>query len=94
MLVYSGMAKQQKAQKVPVSERALIQRINRKLKGDDQKLCAARGTWDGPTWHPNSDLGRYYIIDISRNFLVSSNVDLEDYGRELKVLAPWEELAE
>lgn len=79
-------------QKVPVSERALFQRINRRLKQKDQLLRTARGVWDGPRWYENSDLGRFYIIDIHRNTLVSTHVDLEAYARKLDVLAPWEEL--
>ena len=43
---------------VPVSERALIQRINRKLASDLEVLKTARGR------RAEFDLGRYYVIDL------------------------------
>jgi hypothetical protein len=80
-------------QKVAVTERALFQRVNRKLKQNDQKLLTARGFWDGPHFHESPDLGRHYIIDTYRNVIVDRHVDLEKYGRELGALAKWEVLA-
>jgi len=55
-------------------------------------LRTARGFWQGSNWYPNVDLGRYYTIDTQRNFIVDRQVDLEELGRELKVLAEWEAL--
>lgn len=71
--------------KVPVTERALIQRINRVLAKDDKVLKASR----------NSDpsTGRYFIIDVNINGITATNCDLEALGRELEVLKPFEELA-
>jgi hypothetical protein len=80
--------------KVKISERAAIQRINRKLKVQDEKLCTARMFSDGQFMHENTDLGRYYVIDVRRNFVVNTRVDLQGYGRELGAIAEWEELAE
>ena len=77
-----------KSTKVPVSERALIQRINRKLRHDDEMLKVARG---GRT---EQSVGRYYIINFNRNWIVSQNVDPETVGRELGVLAEWEQVVE
>jgi len=86
-----------KQRKVQISERALIARINRKLTKDgDQRLKTARGFWDRNRghWYPDSNLGRHYIIDINRNFIIGTGVDLEALGREMEVLNGWEELAD
>jgi hypothetical protein len=76
---------------VPVSERALIQRINRKLAEEDQHLRKARGA------QAQSNFGSYYIVNQNRNWVVAHarGVDdgqawLEDLGRELGVLSKWE----
>lgn len=74
------------AKKVQVSTRALIQRINRVLGKQDEQVKAYRGG------RSEVQLGRYYIVDINRNFLVAGDVNLEALGRELKVLAGWEAL--
>jgi hypothetical protein len=73
------------ARKIPVTERALLQRINRKLKPDYERIVKARG-------RAISQCGEYYKLDFYSNMLREYNVSLEDTGRELKVLAPWEKL--
>ncbi len=73
---------------VPVTLRAVVQRINRKLAGGDEKLRKNRGQRD---W---GDLGDYYIINTNRNFLVAGHVDPEAYARELGVLKPWESMVD
>jgi hypothetical protein len=75
-------------EKVPVTKHALVQRINRALKKDGEKLQAARGM------QAFLDLGDFYTIDVSRNFILEKNVDLEKMGRRLGVLKPFERLAE
>ena len=67
---------------VPVTMRALIQRINRKLRQDDQRLRTARG------WF--SDLDHYYILDFKHNSVVKGHVDPEALGREFGVLKDYE----
>jgi hypothetical protein len=69
---------------VPVSERALIQRINRALREDDRVLKATRGE------RARLDLGYFYILDTRRNFVVAKECNLEVIGRELGVLADYE----
>lgn len=69
---------------VPVSLRALSQRINRKLADNGRFLKAARGE------KARQELGEYFVIDISLNSLVEKDVDLETLGRELEVLKAWE----
>ena len=71
-------------QRVPVSARAILQRINRKLKPDWKQLKTGRGLLLERT------VGRYYVI--RRNCVTQQYVDVEDLARELKVLQSWEEL--
>ena len=72
--------------KVPVTQRALIQRINRALEKEGQILKTTRGN----KWR--SSLGDYYVVDLNRNTMISTHVDLEELGREIKVLAPYESM--
>lgn len=74
--------------KLPVSSRALMQRINRKLKESDEVLRTARGD----RWR--HETGDYYIIDIRRNTFTEKDVNLEEKGRDLGVLKPYEALVE
>lgn len=69
---------------ISVSERALIQRINRKLKEDNQKIRKPK------TYHP--EVGEYYIVDYLENHVVQTNVNLEKLARDVKALAPYEYL--
>ena len=72
--------------RIPVSERALIQRINRKLKTDGEQLKKCRSDrWRG-------ELGDYFILDVTRNAILHKDVDLEEWGRELGVLGLAERL--
>lgn len=71
--------------KVAISERALIQRLNRTLAKDGEKLRKRRG--DG--YH---DTGDFYIIDVEKNCVAYMDVDIEQLGRKLGVLAKWETL--
>ena len=75
-----------------VSERALIARINRKLAKQGEQLRRARATRDGNHLIPDNNLGWYFIIDVNRNFIVHTHIDLELLGRELDALANWEKL--
>ena len=85
---YSGanaMAKK-KALRVPVSERALTQRINRRLAEKEETLrkCSEKSKW----WN---DLGDYYIVDLRTNGMIARHVDIEALGRDLGCLKPWED---
>lgn len=73
-------------QKVIVSTRALIARINRKLHPDDRILKATRGA------RAEFDLGRFFVLDWRISNIVEHHVDLEDLAKELGVLRPWEQL--
>jgi hypothetical protein len=73
---------------IPVTKRALLQRINRKLKASGQHVLATRGT------AARREVGEFYQVNVDRNSHVASHVNLERLGRELEVLAPWERLAD
>ena len=72
--------------KKPVTERALAQRINRKLAKDGQKLRKSRSGGE------LSNLGEYYIVDILKNVVTAWNVEIEVLGREINAFAEWEVL--
>ncbi len=74
--------------KVPVTRRALIARTNRRLAHDDQALRACRS---GSRWW--RDLGDLYVVDTARNIIRHVSVDPVEFGSELGVLQPFEELA-
>ena len=84
------MKNKQKAQKVVVTEKALYQRINRKLNADGRALKRTRGQ------RALIELGRYYVLDMNMNAVLYHyhNVNLEDFGRELGVLKPYEVVEE
>jgi hypothetical protein len=63
--------------KVPITLRALIQRLNRKLAHEGERLVATR-------------TGGYYLIEGQR--VVEKEVDLIKVARTLGVLRPWEEV--
>ena len=69
--------------KVQITERALVQRLNRKLAKENELLRAGRG---------ERDLGRYFVVDTRRNLIVRKDVDLESLARDIGAIAPWEEL--
>jgi len=73
-------------QKVPVSVKALVQRINRRLKDDEQILKKSRGA------RARLDLGEWYVLNWNRNLIVDKRVDPEELARELGVLHEWEVL--
>jgi hypothetical protein len=73
----------------PVTARALVQRINRRLA---YKYEAVRQTRPGT--RAERELGRFYIVDFNRNAVLDMHVDLESLARELGALKPWEALVE
>lgn len=77
-----------KATKVPVTMRALTQRLNRALAKEGQQLKAYRV----PTEHP--DYGYYFCINLQTSFIDSEHVDPEKWAREMGVLKPYEEVVD
>jgi hypothetical protein len=73
--------------KIPVTTRAVVQRINRKLKLDSEMLKAARGQM-------RQEVGDYHVIDWNKKYVTHTRVNLEKMARDLDVLKPWEEVKE
>jgi hypothetical protein len=73
------------SQKVHVSLQATIQRINRKLRKDGKTLKKNRSSFDG-------NLGDYFVVDLTRNFVVDRDVDVEELARDNGVLKPYERI--
>ena len=81
------MASTTKVQKVPVSERALLARLNRKLAKDDRKVCRSSP-------RDRHIQGEFYLVDVHINGVIGYDVSLENLGHELGVLKGWEELSD
>jgi hypothetical protein len=82
-----------KSKKVPVNERALLKRVNRKLEADLEVVRKSRPFYDGERPYYDQNTGMFYRVDLSRNFLVESDVNLEELAREIGALKTWEQLA-
>jgi hypothetical protein len=87
-----AMAKSKAKVKVPVSERAVLQRVNRKLAPQYEALRKWRsaGYQSGENWEP----GDIYHVDYSRNAMLEVKIDLESFARKLGVIADWETITE
>jgi hypothetical protein len=73
---------------VPVTMRALTQRINRKLAERGEKLIKARGAT------ARAEVGDWYVLDTNRSALVLLRVNPEALGRKLGILEAWERVVE
>ena len=71
--------------KAPVSERAVLARVNRKLASDGRKVRKVRTA-------TRLTGASYYLIDERRQFMADSNVNLEKLAKKLGVLEAWEAL--
>jgi len=72
--------------KIPVTERALTQRINRVLAKEGQQLTKNRSE----RW--KSDLGDWYVIDTNANVVTRQHCNVEELGKETGALKPHEYL--
>jgi hypothetical protein len=73
--------------KVPLSARALIQRLNRAMAEDE--LCVKKARANAAL-----TLGDFYVLSTTRNVVMERDADLEALGKKWKVLQPYEELSE
>jgi hypothetical protein len=90
------MTKKQSSTRIKITKRALMQRINRKIAPDFEKLCTARSA------AVQAQFGRCYIVETAREVgpmllpgsgrVIHRSVDLEKLGRKLGLIQPWEEL--
>ncbi|WP_163650763.1 hypothetical protein [Modicisalibacter sp. 'Wilcox'] len=73
--------------KKPVSERAMMARINRKLESEgDQRLRKTRQRWVG-------ELGSYHLVDENLNTVAAHHIEsLEEFAAEIGVIKPFEEV--
>lgn len=76
------------AKKVPVTMRALTQRINRNLAHQDEQLKKSGSE------RLAQQLGDYYLLNTRGNYIARLGVDPEQLGRTLGVLQDWECVAE
>jgi hypothetical protein len=72
--------------KAPITQRALIARINRRLAKDDMILKAARGE------RMRQAVGDYYVVNVRINGVLQRYKDCDpvEVARELGVLKEWE----
>ncbi len=73
---------------VPVTMRALVQRVNRKRAPEGRALKAARSE------RARQELGDFYEVDLTINGVTAQFVDPEQLARELDILQPWERVEE
>ena len=66
--------------KAKVTERALLQRINRKLKADGERIIKPR--------RPDPELGAFYIVN--NHDVIRRNIDPVKLAREIGCLQTWE----
>ena len=67
-----------------VTKKAVIQRINRRLKKDWEAVKGTRGEKNRP------ELGDYYLLDVWNGTIIDKRIDIEGFARELNVLAECE----
>lgn len=75
-----------KASKIPVTRRALFQRLQRALRRDDLLLKTAR------TERLRLNVGDYFTVGLFTNAVMDQHVDLEKMGKEYGVLHDYEAL--
>jgi hypothetical protein len=72
--------------KVQMSLRAVLGRINRRLRQAGEHLYTNRADRE------QSTLGHYYIVNLRENRIARTHVDVEALAREMGLLKPWEEI--
>ena len=71
-----------KSDKLPITKRALAQRINRKLANDNKRLVFDRST------------EQLHLIDLKTLSVVLRSVNLAELGAKLDVIKGWEMLVD
>jgi hypothetical protein len=74
--------------KRPISIRALLTRINRKLALSNEAVRKCRAECTG-----HESLGDYYLIDLATEKVRNTKINLEHLARELQVLHGFEEVS-
>lgn len=63
----------------PMTMSALLKRVNRVLRKENQILRKTRGAW-------TTDLGEFYAVDLTTNVVTAAHVDPEVWARDMGVL--------
>jgi hypothetical protein len=71
---------------IPVAKKALLKRINSRLRNRGQRLYRA--------WGQSRAFGPWFLIDVVERKAVRTGLELEGVGRECGALKGWERLAE
>jgi len=71
--------------RIPVLQRAVVGRINRKLATQKRQLLKS-----SKSQRPH--FGEYYVVDLDAGKVVDSKFDLEQFARKLGVLMTYEAL--
>lgn len=74
-----------KVNKVPVGERAMLARLNRRLGSDGLAVKSCRE--DSKAFEA---MGRYYQVDAKRNIVTATHLDIEKLAREMGLMEAWE----
>lgn len=74
--------------KVPVTWRAVLQRIKRRLAKEDETLRTALGST------ARAAFGHYFVVNKRSNQVTMTHVSPPDLARKLGVLAAWETVQE
>lgn len=65
----------------PITESALVRRINRKLAPAWQRVCKLSERHRG-----YGSLGRYHMMDTFQNTVIDTHLDLDHLGQQLGVI--------
>ncbi|MGO9049547.1 MAG: hypothetical protein ACLP19_05220 [Xanthobacteraceae bacterium] len=84
MLEVRGNATIHPHMKRRISRRALLLRINGKLKDRGRTLKTARP-------YERETLGEFYLVDEKR--IIETHIDIEEFGAKEGVLQPWETIS-
>lgn len=68
---------------------AAVRRINRKLAHDCKQLRTCQ--WNSRSFNT---LGRYYLVDCQINYIIEGDIDPEEFGRDIGVIAEYERIEE
>ncbi|TWB87698.1 hypothetical protein FB106_12033 [Synechococcus sp. Ace-Pa] len=85
----SALAPARTVERCPVSERALLARINRNLAGRGQSLRRCRR--DSLS---RNALGRHFLLDFRSNRVLEAALDLESWARSAGFLQAYEALSD
>jgi hypothetical protein len=78
---------QSTVEKIPVSEKALMARVNRKLAREGERILKSR---EGSRLRGN--VGEFYLLDVNRNTVTGTHMELEHVAKEVGALRDYEQV--